>query len=151
MDAKTNTSQEHMLAVLKRLEQLGIGRMAMKDMQLSLSQLSLLLSVHHSPGIRVNELAHLLQLSPPTVSVGLRKLEDEGWLRREADPEDKRAFRLHLTLKARQFAKRAQQFQRKQIGVFLSGLEPEEQTQLVALLNKAITRLEAQAHKTKES
>lgn len=151
MDTETTTSQEQMIVMLKRLEQLGLGRSAIKDMQLSLSQLGLLLSVHRQPGIRVNELAHLLHLSAPTVSVGLRKLEDEGWLRREADPDDKRSLRLHLTRKASEFAKRAQQFQRKQIGEFLSGLEPEEQTQLVHLLNKAITRLETQAYKTKES
>lgn len=147
----TLSSQEQMIALLRRLEQLGVGRSAIKDMQLSLSQLSLLLSVHRHPGIRVNELAHSLHLSAPTVSVALRKMEDEGWLRREADPQDKRSLRLHLTRKANEFAKRAQQFQRKQIGVFLNGLEPEEQTQLVHLLNKAITRLETQAQPTKES
>ncbi|MCW5888577.1 MAG: MarR family transcriptional regulator [Anaerolineales bacterium] len=151
MQNKTAASQEQLIAVLQRLEGLGLGRMAAKDLELSLSQLGLLFAVQRHPGIRVNELAQLLHLSAPTVSVGLRKLEGEGWLLRQADPQDRRSLRLHLTEKARAFAKRAQQFQRKQIGVLLSGLEAEEQAQLVHLLNKAITSLENRADQTKES
>ncbi|QYK51916.1 MAG: MarR family transcriptional regulator [Anaerolineales bacterium] len=137
-------------SLFERLERLGVGTKApLKEMQLSLPQLSLLLAVRRTPGIRVNELAQLMQLSAPTVSVGLRKLEDEGWVRREPDPQDKRSFHLYLTDKAKNFAKRVQDFERKQTEVFLSGLNAEEQAQLVHLLDKAITRLEEQAQ-TKE-
>lgn len=137
-------------SLFERLERLGVGTKApLKEMQLSLPQLSLLLAVRRTPGIRVNELAQLMQLSAPTVSVGLRKLEDEGWVRREPDPQDKRSFHLYLTDKAKNFAKRVQDFERKQTEVFLSGLSTEEQAQLVHLLDKAITRLEEQAQ-TKE-
>ncbi len=141
---------DRLQTLFERLERLGVGSKApLKEMQLSLPQLGLLLAVRRTPGIRVNELAQLLQLSAPTVSVGLRRLEDEGWVRREPDPEDKRSFQLYLTDKAKNFAKRVQEFERKQTGVFLSALSAEEQAQLVHLLDKAITRLEEQAH-TKE-
>lgn len=141
---------DRLQTLFERLERLGVGSKApLKEMQLSLPQLGLLLAVRRAPGIRVNELAQLLQLSAPTVSVGLRRLEDEGWVRREPDPEDKRSFQLYLTDKAKNFAKRVQEFERKQTGVFLSALSAEEQAQLVHLLDKAITRLEEQAH-TKE-
>ncbi|MCW5874257.1 MAG: MarR family transcriptional regulator [Anaerolineales bacterium] len=149
--ASQTTSLELLHALFERLERLGVGAKApIKDMQLSLPQLGFLLAVRRMPGIRVNELAHLLELSAPTVSVGLRKLEEDGWVRREPDPDDKRSSRLFLTDKAANFAKRVQEFQRKQTRVFLSGLNEQEQSQLVHLLNKAITRLEEQA-KTKET
>ncbi|MBX3045810.1 MAG: MarR family transcriptional regulator [Anaerolineales bacterium] len=148
--AQNDPPMNRLQSLFERLERLGVGTKApLKEMQLSLPQLSLLLAVRRTPGIRVNELAQLMQLSAPTVSVGLRKLEDEGWVRREPDPQDKRSFHLYLTDKAKNFAKRVQDFERKQTEVFLSGLNAEEQAQLVHLLDKAITRLEEQAQ-TKE-
>jgi DNA-binding MarR family transcriptional regulator len=127
-----------------RLQTLGVGRRApLKSLGLSLPQLAILLSVRQAPGLRINELAQQLGVSTPTVSVSLRKLEQDGWVRREADPTDKRSSHLYLTLKAKAFAKRAESFQRKQTARFLSGLEPQEQAQLVRLLDKAISGLEA--------
>jgi len=149
--ANQDTPLQRLQNLFERLERLGVGTKApLKEMQLSLPQLSLLLAVRRTPGIRVNELAQLLELSAPTVSVGLRRLEEEGWVRREPDPQDKRSFHLYLTEKAKNFAKRVQEFERKQTGVFLSALSAQEQAQLVRLLDKAITRLEEQAQ-TKET
>lgn len=142
MEKTNDPPQAQFMHLLQRLERMGMGRDALKNVQLSLSQLGLLLSVRRSPGIRVNELAQRVGLSAPTVSVSLRKLEQDGWVQREADPQDKRSYHLYLTRKASEFAKRAEAFQRKKITDFLSGLDPEEQSQLVRLLDKAISSME---------
>lgn len=143
-----NTSDD-LMALFRRLEGLGLGRAPIKDMALSIPQFGLLIAVWRNPGIRVREVAKFLGLSTPTVSVALPKLEQEGWLRRESDPQDKRAARFYLTAKAQLFAKRAQGFQRRQINEFMGGLDPIEQEQLLILLGKAITNLE-QKHSTKK-
>ena len=141
---------EQIRQLLTRLQKLGIGRGApVKDMQFSLAQLGLLLCVQHTPGARVNELAQLLGVSMPTVSVGLHKLEESGWVRRESDPHDKRSSQVYLTTKAKAFVKLAEQFQRRQTAKFMSGLDADEQQQLVRLLDKAITRLEENDRKEK--
>jgi DNA-binding MarR family transcriptional regulator len=140
---------EELMALFRRLEGLGLGRAPVKDVQLSIPQFGLLLTVLRNPGIGVRGVAQFLGVSTPTVSVGLAKLEQDGWLRREADPLDKRAARLYLTAKAQLFAKRAQQFQRKHINEFMGGLDPREQQQLLTLLEKAIANLE-QKHSSKK-
>jgi DNA-binding MarR family transcriptional regulator len=143
-----NTSDE-LMALFRRLEKLGLGRAPIKDVPLSIPQFGLLLAVWRNPGIRVREAAEFLAVSAPTVSVALTKLEQEGWVKRESDPQDKRAARFYLTAKAQLFAKRAQSFQRKQIGEFMSGLDPDEQEQLLTLLGKAINNLEQKPLRTK--
>lgn len=134
---------QQMQRLFERLQALGVGRKGpIKDLGLSLPQLAVLLCLRNAPGLRINELAQQMGVSTPTISVSLRKLEQDGWVRREADPADRRSSHLYLTLKANAFAKRAESFQRKQTASFLNGLEPEEQDQLVRLLDKAISRLE---------
>lgn len=140
---------DELMSLFRRLEGLGLGRAPVKEMQLSIPQFGLLLAVWRNPGIGVRGIAQFLGVSTPTVSVALPKLEQEGWLRREPDPQDKRAACLFLTAKAQLFAKRAQSFQRRHISEFMEGLSELEQKQLVSLLGKAIDKLE-QKHSTKK-
>jgi DNA-binding MarR family transcriptional regulator len=48
-------------------------------------------------GIRLTDLAGLLGLDPSVVSRQVTSLERQGWVRREADPSDRRATLLALT------------------------------------------------------
>ena len=48
-------------------------------------------------GVSQLRLTQLTHLKPPTVSVTLRKMEEEGLVLRECDPKDKRAVRVILT------------------------------------------------------
>ena len=52
-------------------------------------------------GVSQLYLTQRTHLKPPTVSVTLRKMEAEGLVTRECDPEDKRAVRVHLTERGR--------------------------------------------------
>lgn len=52
-------------------------------------------------GVSQLYLTQRTHLKPPTVSVTLRKMEAEGLVVRESDPEDKRAVRVHLTERGR--------------------------------------------------
>lgn len=47
------------------------------------------------------ELANLVHITPPSVSVALQKLEDEGYIKRIADESDKRKTRVYLTEKGK--------------------------------------------------
>ena len=49
------------------------------------------------------ELVKLTRLKAPTVSVLLRRLEEEGYVARTPDPADRRAVRVSLTEKGREF------------------------------------------------
>jgi len=133
---------ERLMGLFNRLEALGLRHAPLKEADLSMPQFLLLVSIGRKPGIRVHEVAENLGVTTPTVSVALRKLEKEGWLRRESDPDDGRAARLHLTDKAQGLAERARDFRRKRIDEFMNALTGEEQGQLLGLLEKAISHLE---------
>jgi len=49
--------------------------------------------------IKVSDVTRAGHSTFPTVINRLRKLEDEGWISRSDDPEDKRAHLLHITPK----------------------------------------------------
>ncbi|MGB9578613.1 MAG: MarR family transcriptional regulator, partial [Halothiobacillaceae bacterium] len=52
------------------------------------SQLGLLLSLSEHPGCRVQDTAKRLELTAPTISIGVRRLESMGLVLRDADPDD---------------------------------------------------------------
>jgi DNA-binding MarR family transcriptional regulator len=64
---------------------------------------SILVPLFEEDGLRIGELARRARLSKQTMTTMVRLLERDGLLRREADPDDGRAFRIVLTGKARRF------------------------------------------------
>lgn len=48
-------------------------------------------------GLSQLEIANRVHLAPPTVSITLQKMEKEGLISREPDPEDLRQVKVHLT------------------------------------------------------
>lgn len=83
---------------------LGLRRAVRRRLNLTLpgsglsgAQVELLRTVEAEPGVGVAEVARRLHLAPNTVSTLVRAAVDEGMLRRDPDPEDRRAARLRLT------------------------------------------------------
>lgn len=58
------------------------------------------------PGCSPGQLARFLHVTPATVTRVVQRMESTGFLRREADPEDSRRVRLHLTPKGRKVEER---------------------------------------------
>ncbi|GLV47269.1 hypothetical protein TJA_04420 [Thermus sp. LT1-2-5] len=98
-------AEEKLLFLLERLAQAERALLTQKAHRLGLSatQAQLLLHLAARPQ-GVVDLAHLLALTPATVSEALGALERKGLLAREKDPEDKRRSRLGLTPKGRRLA-----------------------------------------------
>lgn len=80
------------------------------------------------------ELVHLTHLKPPTVSVLLRRMEEEGYISRVADEQDRRAVRVTLTDKGRDFDRDHLRRLSTNDHLAMRGLSPEEQATLEALL-----------------
>jgi DNA-binding MarR family transcriptional regulator len=133
---------DRLMSLFTRLQALGLGQPRFKQEGLSLPQFGLMMCIMQTPGARLNRVAEMLGVSTPTVSVAVRKLERQGWLRRKMDPEDKRAARLFLSAKAELLAKQVGSRRRKYVNQFMEALTSVEQEQLLNLLEKAITNLE---------
>ena len=63
------------------------------------SSRAILFCLAREEGITQLELSHRAGLKPPTVSVALKHLEDEGYVIRSTDEDDKRAARVYLSEK----------------------------------------------------
>jgi MarR family transcriptional regulator, organic hydroperoxide resistance regulator len=64
---------------------------------------SILLPLFEEDGLRMGELAERARLSKQTMTTMVRLLERAGLVDRERDDRDGRAFRIHLTDRARKF------------------------------------------------
>src|SRR3982750_3369360 len=64
------------------------------------AQWKVLFKLTRKPGLRQVELADMLDLEPITLCRIVDRLEEAGLVERARDPEDRRAWRLHVTAKA---------------------------------------------------
>src|SRR5690606_26769951 len=65
-------------------------------------EFSVLVHLARTDGLRLTDLAEAEGLDPSTMSRRLATLGDQGLVRREPDPDDRRASRLHLTPEGRE-------------------------------------------------
>ena len=133
--------ENHMIDLLKRMSRLPVMKPP-SESPLSMPQVAMLNWVARSPGCGVREIAEGLCVTPPTISVGVRKLIKDGWLEQKEDPQDRRARPLFLTEKGDAFVETVHQHRNQTIKAFLSGLSTSEQEQLISLLDRAISALE---------
>jgi len=105
---------------------------------LTASQLSLLLSLSEHPGCRVQDTAQRLDLTAPTISIGVRRLENMGLVQRGADPDDQRAVCLYLSPQGRKIASKARSLRAAKLDTMLSTLTVNEQESLLGMLEKVV-------------
>jgi DNA-binding MarR family transcriptional regulator len=82
------------------------------------------------------ELAQVLCIPKPTITVYLKRLGSAGLIRRDIDPNDLRRHHLTLTSTGRKAMTRGLAFLAEAYGERLSRLSAAEQAQLAALLEK---------------
>ena len=74
----------------RRAERFGLTR----------AQWRALKRLSHDEGMRQNELAEFLDMEPIAVGRVIDRLQKAGFVERRADPNDRRAWRLHLTARS---------------------------------------------------
>jgi DNA-binding MarR family transcriptional regulator len=84
------------------------------------------------------ELAGILSMPKPTVTMYVKRLEAAGFLRREFDSTDLRRHRLILTPEGRKTMARGLALLSKAFGARLARLNPAQQSELATLLEKLI-------------
>lgn len=144
MPSKITQAGEKFLALMDRLRRLGMGNSSSGTPLVSPAQMALLDWIAASPGCGVQDIADGLGLTPPTVSVGVQRLEEAVFLKRKPNPQDKRSVHFFLTAKGQSVQQKVLSFRRKKLERILSGLTPEEQETLLQLLEKALQAAEAE-------
>ncbi|MDO4545844.1 MAG: MarR family winged helix-turn-helix transcriptional regulator [Bacillota bacterium] len=81
---------------------------AMKKFGLTGHQMGYLKHICQRPGISQEELAQLHRIDKGAVAKAIKGLVGKGYVRREKNPDDKRAYRLFPTAKAIKLSEKAQ-------------------------------------------
>ncbi len=135
-------AEDRLLGLFERVRKLALDQNPLQESGVTMPQLALLDWIATSPGRGVQEIASGLGLTAPTISVGVRRLEEAGMLERQPDPQDGRAIRLYLTAQGQTLQEQALAFRREKMRCVLAGLTTEEAATLLALLEQAIRSAE---------
>lgn len=134
--------ENRMLALLQRISSLPMMSPP-KESPISLPQAAMLEMVARTPGCGVLDIARDLNVTPPTISVGIQRLVKDGWLEQRNDPNDRRARPIFLTEKGTALVTMINNHRTEMLKHFLSGLGDDEKEQLICLLDRAISALES--------
>jgi MarR family transcriptional regulator for hemolysin len=105
-----------------------------KGVGLTRSQWWVLNHLFRSPGVKQTELAAMLEIERPTLGRLLDRLERKGWVRREDDARDRRAWRIYLTKAAEPAMRKLRKQAAKLRSDALAGLSAAERERFVDTL-----------------
>ena len=88
------------ISILYRYGQSYVGR-KLEGYNIGSGQYGILLNLHRKGGISQEELANYLKTDKGSIAKSVKKLEDEGYIERSPDADDKRAYKVFLTQKAK--------------------------------------------------
>lgn len=110
----------------RRVRKLGITR----------SQWLVLTRLHRHPGASQSELADMMEVEKATAGRMIDRLEANGWVKRRAEPDDRRVKRVYLTAEAQRVHKRIWRVAEAVVDEGLIDLSSSEARQLMALLTR---------------
>jgi DNA-binding MarR family transcriptional regulator len=90
------------------------------------AQWKVLFKLSLRPGIRQVELADMLDIEPITLTRILDRLQEAGLIERSHDPHDRRAWRLHVTAKARPLVAKLQAIADEMTADAFAGIDPKD-------------------------
>ncbi len=119
------------MRLARRLRQLA-------DTGITPSMLSALSSVERLGPLTLGELAGVEKVQPPTMTPIVARLEAEGLVRRDIDPDDRRVARITASRQGRQLLERSRSRKTAYLARRLRSLRPEER----AVIDRAVEILE---------
>ncbi len=90
------------------------------------AQWKVLFRLTRQPGMRQIELADMLDIEPITLSRIVDRLEEAGLVERAADPADRRAWRLHVTVRAQPLVEKLRAIADEMIAEAFAGIDPKD-------------------------
>jgi MarR family transcriptional regulator for hemolysin len=107
-------------ALRKAFDRLAVG------LGVTRAQWKVLFKLSRTPGLRQVELADLLELEPITLCRIVDRLEDGGLVERSRDPDDRRAWRLHVTAKAQPLIEKLHGVGAELVHQAFAGIDPKD-------------------------
>lgn len=107
-------------ALRKAFDRLAVG------LGVTRAQWKVLFKLTRKPGLRQVELADMLELEPITLCRIVDRLEEAGLVERTRDPEDRRAWKLHVTAKAQPLIEKLQGVGARLVDEAFAGIDPND-------------------------
>jgi DNA-binding MarR family transcriptional regulator len=123
---------------LTRLSRRVYAAATIESLGMNLKQVSMLVALRDGGELPQTTLCDMMKLTQNTVVTWLNELEDNGYVSRIRDPNDRRKHNVALTAKGDAALERAESELRRIEDDVLSGLSADERTQLRKLMAKAL-------------
>lgn len=117
----------------------------LKDFDISPGRFGVLVLISANPGLTQSSLAHATHLDRSTIVAVLDQLEARGLVERRPSPTDRRSNALMLTPEGKKLLKQLKHLVEAHEERIANALSPEEAVQLMTLLKKVRTELQAEA------
>ena len=147
MNDSYNTGNDtRLLAMICRLNRLR-KQSYLDKFGLHLGQDLILFVLWEEEGIKQSDLAKKLYIKPPTLARALNHMEQNGFIRRETDIDDKRMERVYLTDKGWTIRENIFEMWEKDETQLFAGFEPQERQSFQELMERLYLNLFAYAAK----
>jgi len=108
----------------------------LKEFNLGSGQFHFLMMLYKKDGVNQETLAEKLNIDKATSARAIKKLEEQGFVIRKKDPNDRRNYAIYLTEKALRLKPKIRNVLSNWTDILLYDISIEEQQQLFSLLEK---------------
>ncbi|MCP5335937.1 MAG: MarR family transcriptional regulator [Oceanospirillaceae bacterium] len=105
-----------------------------QDLGLTQAQWQVLLFIARHEGCRQIQVAEALDMQPISVARIIDRMQAAGWIERQSDPDDRRAFNLYLCEKAAPILQQMKKMGLEIRALAVQGIAPAEQEKLLQML-----------------
>ena len=122
-----------------------IGKKAQElyaEYDLNRAQSGILFALHQEDSMSQKELAKRLNVTPPSITSMIKKMEQEGYITRKADEQDQRVMRLTLAQKGKDCIDYVIKTAEKLEEIVIEGMTSEEKMLFLLQLKQNLENLE---------
>lgn len=116
--------------------------MGLSELGLSVAKYEVLHAIYRDEGLSQQRLARRLLVAKSNVTVLSQRLEADGLIRRERDPEDGRGYRLFLTDTGQEIVEHAVQLHAEVVDLMAKGLTSQQAKMLDEIMSRAEENLD---------
>lgn len=112
-----------------------------KDMNLG-HEMRYIMVIFDNPGISQDDLVNMFGQSKATVAKSLKKLEDDGYIKRDVNPENRRKYMLNTTSKAEELVPKIRKISKdweKEVGITDEDYELKKRIKEIAINGMKLT------------
>lgn len=125
--------------LIHRYGSLNFGRF--QKLGIHPGQLPVFSILSRQEGVSLREMADLLHIKPPTVTVTIQRLEKAGFVCKKQDEKDQRIARIYLTEKGKNLGEEILALVRENEQTMMEGFSEEELVLLKAFLRRILENL----------